>query len=543
MGCKGKRETKLANIRINQLRLNLDEEIECLQQKAAKMMSAPQQDLQAFRLVKMSLDARKKQDIHHMCSVEFTLPDSLAGKVNSCRQVQVLEPIKTEKIDFGKRKLNNRPVVVGSGPCGLFAAWLLAENGYAPIILERGKKVEERIHDVERLFESGELNLQSNVAFGEGGAGTFSDGKLTWRGKDIRGRRVLAIFADCGAPDDIIYQAKAHIGSDRLRNVLIQMRKKIEAMGGTFCFEHCVKRWRFQEGQLTGLSVEGETNQIDTDVCILATGHSARDTFETLHAMQVGMEAKPFAVGFRVEHVQERINEAQFGKWAGHPRLGSAEYALTEQFDKRGVYSFCMCPGGQVVCGASEEHALACNGMSFYARNQKNANAALIVQVSPNDFGTHPLDGLAFQRHWEKYAYRLGGGHYYAPIQTLSDFLQGRKTEKLGEVTPSYLPGTEKADLSEALPGFCIQALRQAFPAFGRKMKGFDAADALLTGTETRTSSPLRIIRNERGESISHAGIYPAGEGAGYAGGIVSAAVDGLRVAQHIMEEFSPLEK
>ena len=534
---------KLIHLRINPLRLNLDEDIECLQKKAAAKINVPVEDIQDFRIVKMSLDARKKQDIHHTCSVEFTLSNHGVGKVNSYEPAQRIEPVSEEPIRFGQEPMHRRPIVVGSGPCGLFAAWLLAENGYAPIVLERGKKVEERIRDVERLFESGIFDSKSNVAFGEGGAGTFSDGKLTWRGKDIRGRRVLDIFAACGAPDEIRYQAKAHIGSDRLRRVLIQMRKKIEAMGGMFLFEHRVTQWHYKEGRLAGLSIEGQTNQIDADVCILATGHSARDTFETLYTMQAAMEAKAFAVGFRMEHLQERINEAQFGKWAGHPRLGAAEYALTGQFDGRGVYSFCVCPGGQVVCGASEENALTCNGMSLYARDQENANAAIIVQVSPKDFGNQPLDGIAFQRHWEQYAYRLGGGNYHAPIQTLMDFLRGEKTKTLGGVKPSYRPGTMYADLSEALPKACIDALRQAFPAFGRKIKGFDAGDAILTGTETRTSSPLRIVRNERGESISHTGLYPAGEGAGYAGGIVSAAVDGLRVAQFIMERFAPMAK
>lgn len=529
----------MIKINVSQVRLGLDEQENSLPKKLSDILDIPEQEIQEITIEKMSVDARKKSDIYHICTIHCAISDRFLSTIDNCKRATVVIDKPVQKLIKGTQELQGRPVIIGAGPCGLFSAYLLAQEGYAPIILERGKPVEQRVKDIEYLWQDGVLDENSNVVFGEGGAGTFSDGKLTWRGKDDRGKIVLGILIECGAPKEILFQSKPHIGSDILRKTLICMRQKIEAMGGTFCFEHQVTNWYFEQGKITGVSCNYEKQVIDTNACVIAIGHSARDTFSKLYSLGVMMEAKPFAVGFRIEHLQKDINESQFGKFAEHPKLGAAEYQLSTTVDGRGIYSFCMCPGGQVICSSSEMDTIVCNGMSLSARDQVNANSAIVVQVSPKDFGENALGGVDFQRNWEKLAYQLGGGQYIAPAQRVGDFLADRETKKFGRVKPSYLPGVRPANLSESLPDFCIQALRRALPVFGRKIRGFDHADAVLTGIETRTSSPMRIMRNDWGVSISHDGLYPAGEGAGYAGGIMSAAVDGLKVAEQIIERFS----
>ena len=436
--------------------------------------------------------------------------------------------------------LKTRPVIVGFGPCGIFAALILAQMGFRPIVLERGKAVRERTKDTWGLWRKNVLNPESNVQFGEGGAGTFSDGKLYSQIKDPRhlGRKVLEEFVKAGAPEEILYVAKPHIGTFRLVGMVETMRHEIERLGGEIRFQQRVSGLNIENGKVRGVQLaSGE--EITTDHVVLALGHSARDTFERLHEQGVFMEAKPFSVGFRIEHPQSLIDKARLGPNAGNPLLGAADYKLVHHAaNGRAVYSFCMCPGGTVVAATSEPNRVVTNGMSQYSRNERNANAGIVVNVSPEDFGgdaRNPLTALAgieFQRQLESRAFELGGGNYEAPGQLVGDFLAGRPSTQLGAVTPSYQPGVHLTDLATALPPYAIEAIREALPAFGRQIRGFDMKDAVLTGVETRTSSPLRITRGEDCQSLNVQGLYPAGEGAGYAGGILSAGVDGIKVAE-----------
>jgi uncharacterized FAD-dependent dehydrogenase len=432
-----------------------------------------------------------------------------------------------------------RPVIVGFGPAGLFAALVLAQMGLRPLVLERGKCVRERTKDTWRLWRNKQLDPESNVQFGEGGAGTFSDGKLYSQVKDPRhlGRKVLNEFVKAGAPAEILYVAKPHIGTFRLVSMVEHMRHEIESLGGEIRFQSRVSGLHIEHGRVRGVSLaSGE--EIAASQVVLALGHSARDTFAMLHEAGVFMEAKPFAVGFRIEHPQSLIDKARLGPNAGNPLLGAADYKLIHHArNGRAVYSFCMCPGGQVVAATSEANCVVTNGMSQYSRAERNANAGLVVNVTPADFSgdaTHPLAGIAFQRQLEARAFELGGGTYEAPGQRVGDFLAGRASTQLGTVTPSYQPGVHLTDLASALPEFAITAMREAIPAFDRQIKGFALPDAILTGVETRTSSPLRITRGEDGQSVNVKGLYPAGEGAGYAGGILSAGIDGIRIAEAV---------
>ena len=432
-----------------------------------------------------------------------------------------------------------RPVVVGFGPCGIFAALALAQMGLRPIVLERGKSVRERTKDTWGLWRKNVLNPESNVQFGEGGAGTFSDGKLYSQIKDPRhlGRKVMGEFVKAGAPDEILYAAHPHIGTFKLVKVVENMREQIIALGGEIRFEQRVTDLLVEDGHLRGLTVlnqaTGQTSQMRADHVVLALGHSSRDTFEMLHQRGVFLEAKPFSIGFRIEHPQGLIDRARWGRHAGHPLLGAADYRLVHHAaNGRSVYSFCMCPGGTVVAATSEPQRVVTNGMSQYSRNERNANAGMVVGIDPRDYPGGPLAGVALQRQLESNAFVLGGGTYEAPGQLVGDFLAGRPSTQLGSVEPSYKPGVKLGDLHAALPGYAIEALREALPAFGRKIKGFDMPDAILTGVETRTSSPLKITRGEDYQSLNVRGLYPAGEGASYAGGILSAGVDGIRVAE-----------
>jgi uncharacterized FAD-dependent dehydrogenase len=437
-----------------------------------------------------------------------------------------------------------RPVIIGSGPCGLFAGLLLAQMGFRPIILERGKAVRERTKDTWDLWRKGELNPESNVQFGEGGAGTFSDGKLYSQIKDPQhhGRKVLTEFVKAGAPVEILYVSKPHIGTFRLVGMVEQMRAEIEALGGEFRFGSRVADILVDRragaageiGQVRGVVIaDGEI--IASDHVVLAVGHSARDTFVMLHKHGVGIEAKPFAIGFRIEHPQSVIDRARFGKFAGNPLLGAADYKLVHHCaNGRSAYSFCMCPGGTVVAATSEAGCVVTNGMSQYSRSERNANAAIVVGITPADYPRGPLAGIDFQRHWEKQAFAAGGGSYAAPAQRVGDFLAGRPSTQLGSVQPSYTPGIHLTDLSKCAPDYVIAAIREALPAFDRQLRGFAMDDALLTAVETRTSSPIRIRRSDDLQSFNTRGLYPAGEGAGYAGGILSAAVDGIKVAEAV---------
>jgi uncharacterized FAD-dependent dehydrogenase len=432
-----------------------------------------------------------------------------------------------------------RPIVIGIGPCGLFAGLLLAEMGFRPLILERGKAVRERTVDTFGLWNKGELDPESNVQFGEGGAGTFSDGKLYSQIKDPghRGRKVLQEFVEAGAPPEILYVSKPHIGTFRLVKMVETMRAKIESLGGEIRFRSRVEDLIVEEGKVRGVVIAdgADGGHLDADKVILAVGHSARDTFDMLHRRGVAIEAKPFSIGFRIEHPQALIDRCRYGPQAGNPLLGAADYKLVHHCrNGRSVYSFCMCPGGTVVAAASETGGVVTNGMSQYSRDERNANSGIVVGITPADYPGGPLAGIDFQRHWERRAFELGGGTYEAPGQLVGDFLAGRPSKEFGSVLPSYRPGVRLVDLSTSLPDYAIEAIREALPAFDKSIPGFAMNDALLTAVETRTSSPVRIPRKEDFQSLDTEGLYPAGEGAGYAGGILSAAVDGIKVAEAV---------
>jgi uncharacterized protein len=505
-------------------------------------------DLRSVSVFKRAYDARKKAAIQLVYTVDCDVADEAALLERFAADPHVRPTpdmryrfVATAPVDFaaGGRR---RPVVVGFGPCGLFAALVLAQMGLNPIVLERGKAVRERTQDTWGLWRRGVLEPESNVQFGEGGAGTFSDGKLWSQISDPRHltRKVLDEFVKAGAPDEILYVSKPHIGTFRLVGMVEKMRAEIVALGGEIRFQQRVTDLRIEAGAVRGLTLaSGE--QIDADHVVLALGHSARDTFAMLHRRGVFMEAKPFSIGFRIEHPQSLIDRARFGPSAGHPMLGAADYKLVHHArNGRAVYSFCMCPGGTVVAATSEAERVVTNGMSQYSRNERNANAGIVVGIAPQDYRqdgqaegpVNPLDGMAFQRQWESRAYALGGGGYIAPGQLVGDFVKGQPSRALGSVEPSYKPGVAMGDLATALPGYAIEAIREALPAFERQIRGFAMADAVLTGVETRTSSPLRITRGKDFQSLNVQGLYPAGEGAGYAGGIMSAAVDGIEVAE-----------
>ena len=499
-----------------------------------------------YRIIKKSIDARKKESIFCIYTVrvnDIENEQAVVNKYGKKNHLSVVTPKQYPEPVHGSEKLAQRPVVIGSGPAGLFAAYLLAKHGYRPILLERGADVDQRTKDVEAFWQTGRLNETSNVQFGEGGAGTFSDGKLNSVIKDIRCQKVLQTFVEFGAPEEIAYLAKPHIGTDNLKSVVKNIRKAIESYGGTVRFFSQVTGIKSRNGELTGLEIN-KSEVLPARVAILAVGHSARDTFETLHEEDIAMEQKAFAIGLRMEHLQSKMNLAQYGMEEPYAHLGAADYKVTYQAQNgRAVYSFCMCPGGQVVAAASEEGRLAVNGMSLHARDGENANSAIVVNVEPKDFpGKDVLDGVRFQRKWEEAAYRMTKG-YRAPVQLTGDFINDRPSTAFGKVKPSYLPGTEFCELKHCLPEYVTEAIREALPAFGRKIKGFDDPDTVLTGVETRTSSPVRIVRNSAYESPSVKGLYPCGEGAGYAGGIMSAAVDGLRIAETVIQKYAAEEQ
>ncbi len=510
--------------------LTRENEWSLLKHLSARKMGISEGEIQEFGILKESLDARKKSNLQ----VVYSVLVSCCGRVKSDKDIVAFLP--SETIPLQKREPSTRPVIVGAGPCGLFCAYELIERGFSPIILERGEEVDKRFLSVQSFWSKGILNPESNVQFGEGGAGTFSDGKLTTRINDPRCTKVLEAFHTHGAPNEVLYMAKPHVGTDVLRQVIKSMREKLRERGAQFLFSTRMESLLIKNGTVQGVRLSDGT-EILTSAVILAIGHSSRDTFQKLYEQGVEMTQKPFSVGVRIEHLQEWINEAQYGKMK-HYKLGAADYQLFEHMEDRTAYSFCMCPGGVVVAAASEEKTVVTNGMSYHARNGVNANSAFVVSVTPKDFeSTHPLSGIDFQRRLEQACYQKTGG-YRAPVQKLSDFLSDKPSMALGQVKPSYTGDTVCTSISNILPDFVVNGIKRAAPLFDRKLKGFMHPDALLTAVETRTSSPVRIQRNELFQSTSIKGLFPAGEGAGYAGGIVSAAVDGIRVAEQVSMDF-----
>ncbi|MDP4120969.1 MAG: hypothetical protein Q8876_07970 [Bacillota bacterium] len=529
-------------IRINEVALPLNYNDNLIRSITVKTLNIDEKNLKSVSMFRRSIDARKKNDIHFIATLDIETFDDETQVVTKCRNAKVNITSTYEYKIPEIRKLSQRPVIIGAGPAGLFAALILAESGNPPLVIERGSDVYTRQKDIEEFQKTSVLNTESNIQFGEGGAGTFSDGKLNTGTKDPRARKVLSELADCGAPKEILYNAKPHVGTDYLIQTVFNLRNKIISLGGEFLFNTKFSGIIVKNERIVGIKViksNGNTENLDADNVILSIGHSARDTFEMLYNSGIIFEQKSFSVGTRIEHLREKINISQFGKFYNHPALGAADYKINVNLPNgRGVYTFCMCPGGTVVAAASEENHLVINGMSEFARNAINSNSALLVSVTPNDFGnTHPLAGVEFQRKIEAKAFTLGEGNYKAPVQRVEDFLKGQKTKAFGEVLPSYIPGVTMANLSECLPKFVTDSMRQALPFLERKLKGFLNPDAILTGVETRSSSPVRILRNEQMESVSLSGLYPCGEGAGYAGGIVSAAVDGIKVAENILKK------
>ncbi|WP_422486456.1 NAD(P)/FAD-dependent oxidoreductase [Gudongella sp. DL1XJH-153] len=524
-------------LRIAGIRLSLDQDESTIASEIAKKLKIRETDIVSWKIWKKSVDARRKNNITFVYSIDFNAVNEREILKRHGKK-GVSQATAEDRQYLRKENINGaRPVIVGTGPSGLFAGMVLAEMGYSPILLERGKKVEERVKDVREFWNTGVLNTESNVQFGEGGAGTFSDGKLTTMTNDPRSRKVLEYFVEAGAPEDILYVNKPHIGTDILRRVVINLRKKIISLGGEVRFQSKMTGLEIRDGKIVAVIVNNQ-DSIVTDKVVLALGHSARDTFELLYDKGLNIQQKSFSIGVRIEHPQKLVDLAQYGQSHGHPRLGAADYKLAGHFDGgRSAYTFCMCPGGTVVAAASEEGMLVTNGMSEHARNRQNANAALLVNVGPEDFNSdHPLAGVYFQREWEKKAYQEGGGGYLAPAQRVGDFLEGRPSSDFGSVSPSYRPGVKMTDLRLCLPEYVTSTLRKAILDFDKKLKGFADPDALMTGVETRSSSPIRIVRGEEHQS-NISGIYPTGEGAGYAGGIISAAVDGIRIAESIEEE------
>ena len=525
-------------LRLTDLQLPLDHVEADLPAAILQRLGLDAAAMTGYTIFKRSYDARKKSAITLIYTIDAELIDEagVLARLQGNRSVGITPDTSYHFVAQAPVGMQTRPVVIGTGPCGLFAGLILAQMGFRPIILERGKAVRERTKDTFGLWRKRELHPESNVQYGEGGAGTFSDGKLWSQIKDPKhySRKVLMEFVKANAPPEILYVSKPHIGTFRLVQMVEKMRASIEELGGEFRFQSKVADLDIVDGRIRGVLLSGGEH-IASDHVVLAVGHSARDTFEMLHARGVYLEAKPFSLGFRIEHPQSLIDAARFGPNAGNPILGAADYKLVHHSSNgRSVYSFCMCPGGTVVAATSEVGRVVTNGMSQYSRNERNANSGIVVGITPADYPGHPLAGIAFQRQWESRAFDLGGGTYNAPGQLVGDFIANRPSTVLGAVTPSYTPGVTLGDLNTALPDYAIAAIREALPAFDKQIRGFAMQDAVLTGVETRTSAPIRITRNDACQSLNTRGLFPAGEGAGYAGGILSAAVDGIKVAEAV---------
>ncbi|MBD2188131.1 NAD(P)/FAD-dependent oxidoreductase [Pseudanabaena mucicola] len=530
-------------LRITEIKLPLDHQEDDLKAAILKKLQIKPEELISYAIFKRSYDARKKTDIYlvYIVDVETTLEPQLCDRFQKDPHVLPTPDTSYKYVAKAPQGFGNvtgtRPIVIGMGPAGMFAGLMLAQMGFRPIILERGKAVRDRTADTFNFWKKrADFNPESNAQFGEGGAGTFSDGKLYSQVKDPQhyGRKVLTEFVKAGASPEILYINKPHIGTFKLVGIVQSIRATIESLGGEIRFQSRVEDIQIQEGKVKGVTLaSGE--YLESSHIVLAVGHSARDTFQMLYDRGVYIEAKPFSIGFRIEHPQALIDQARFGNYAGHRILGAADYKLVHHCQNgRSVYSFCMCPGGLVVAATSEVGRVVTNGMSQYSRNERNANSGIVVGITPADYPGHPLAGIDFQRRLESRAFELGGGTYAAPGQLVGDFLANRPSNHLGMVTPSYAPDVHLCDLSESLPDFAIAAIREALPAFNRQIKGFAMDDAMLTGVETRTSSPIRIKRNDKYQSLNVEGLFPAGEGAGYAGGILSAGIDGIKVAEAV---------
>lgn len=528
-------------LKISQIRLPLSKDDTDLPTLAAAKLHISPRKIRSWHIIQKSVDARKKSDVHFVCSLAIELsPADERSLMRDPRRAKLITHLPhTEETAPIPGLFANPPIVVGAGPAGLFAALLLAKAGANPILLEQGEDVDSRSRTVADFWQKGKLNPQSNVQFGEGGAGTFSDGKLTTNTHSSHNRTVLKELAAHGAPSEILYLAKPHIGTDILRQVIKNLRRTIIALGGEVCFQHKLTDISVKNGRICGITAQTPSGDkhIPTENLILAPGHSARDTFELLTRIGVTVQPKPFAVGVRIEHLQSDLNVAQYGDFANHPKLPPADYKLVRHLPNgRTAYSFCMCPGGQVVAAASEEGGIVTNGMSLHARNGANANSAILINVTTDDFdGTSPLAGVDFQRQIEQAAYRIAEG-YCAPCQTVGDFLADRATAKFGKITPSYLPQVTPCNLARIFPDFITESLRLGLISMGEVFPLFANPSAPLTAPETRSSSPVRLTRGEDGQSVSLSGLYPCGEGAGYAGGIISAAVDGLKMAEAVLQ-------
>ena len=528
-------------IRISNIKLGINEDLSIIKKLVLKKLSIKENELIKYYIFKESIDARKRGKIEFVYTVDVQVKHEESLLKKKLKDVVKITETKYIGVEVGTEKLKNRPVIIGSGPAGLFAALLLAQKGYSPILLERGLDVDNRTKDINDFWNNRKFKGNSNVQFGEGGAGTFSDGKLTTRIKDIRCRKVLEELVNFGSPDEILYSYKPHVGTDILKGVVKNIRNEIIRLGGEVRFDSKVTDIKIENNSIKSITIN-DKEIIDSQVVILAIGHSARDTYRMLHKRGVRIIQKPFAIGARIEHPQELINKSQYKGFYNHPRLGAADYRLIEHTsNSRTAYTFCMCPGGSVIASASNEFEVVTNGMSEHARDEVNANSAFLVNVVPEDFGSDdPLAGLNFQEKYERLGFELGGKNYNAPVQLVGDFLNNKISTSLGNVEPSYKPGYEFVDLRECLPQFVTDTMKEALVSLDRNLHGFSMHDAVLTGVETRSSAPVRIVRNEETlESINTINLYPCGEGAGYAGGIVTAAVDGIKCAEKIIQKYS----
>lgn len=527
-------------LRVSNLKLGIDEDVSMIKKSIIKKLRIKENELIKYFIYKESIDARKRGKIDFVYTVDVEVKNEKKILQSKIKDIIEIKQIKYIGVEAGKEKLKNRPVIIGSGPAGLFAALLLAQKGYNPIMLERGLDVDARSKDIDEFWNNRRFKSNSNVQFGEGGAGTFSDGKLTTRIKDIRCRKVLDELVNFGSPEEILYSYKPHVGTDILKGVVKNIRTEIIRLGGEVRFDAKVTDIIVENDSIKGIIIN-DKETIDAEAVILAIGHSARDTYKMLHKRGVRIIQKPFAVGARIEHPQELINKSQYKEFYNHPRLGAADYRLIEHTSNlRTAYTFCMCPGGTVIASASNEGEVVTNGMSEHARDKVNANSAFLVNVLPSDFESDdPLAGVKFQEKYERLAYELGGKNYNAPVQLVGDFLNDKVSTSLGNVEPSYKPGYEFVDLRECLPEFITSTMKEALQKLDNKINGFAMHDAVLTGVETRSSAPIRIVRDEETlQSVNTKNLYPCGEGAGYAGGIVTAAVDGIKCAEKIIQKY-----